>query len=81
MKKISGLLICLTLVIGSAKALSRDEVRAIILEAYPGAEITEIERERYKGKRIYEVDLRHGGEALEAIISLEGEIVHIEIDD
>ena len=81
MKKISGLLICLSLVFGLAKALSRDEVRAIVLEAYPGAVITEIERERYKGKRIYEVDFRHEGEALEAIISLEGEIVHVEIDD
>lgn len=47
----------------------------------PGARITEIEREIYKGKKIYEIDFKHEGEALEAIISLEGKIIHVEIDD
>jgi uncharacterized membrane protein YkoI len=65
----------------SVLALSKVEIRAIIEEAYPGAKITEIEREIYKGKKIYEIDFQHGGEALEAIISLDGEIIHVEIDD
>ncbi len=65
----------------SASALSKAEIRAIIENAYPGAKITEIEREIYKGQKIYEIDFKHDGEALEAIISLEGELIHVEIDD
>ena len=65
----------------TALALTRAEIRAIIEEAYPGARITEIEREIYQGKKIYEIDFKHEGQALEAIISLDGEIIHVEIDD
>ena len=62
-------------------ALTKAEIRAIIEDAYPGARITEIEREIYQGKKIYEIDFKHEGEALEAIISLDGKIIHVEIDD
>ena len=62
-------------------ALSKKEVRAIIEESYPGARITEVEKETYKGQKIWEVDFKHGGENLEAIISLEGEIILVQIDD
>ncbi len=64
-----------------ASALTRAEIRAIIDDAYPGARITVIEREIFKGKKIYEIDFKHGGEALEAIINLDGKIIHVEIDD
>jgi uncharacterized membrane protein YkoI len=64
-----------------AHALSKSEVRAIIEQAYPGARISEIEKETYKGERIHEVDFRHEGQKLEAIISLDGEIIKVGIDD
>lgn len=66
---------------GSAFALSKSEVRAIIENTYPGARITEIEKETYQKKKIYEVDFKHDGENLEAIISLEGEIIKVQTDD
>ncbi len=66
---------------GAAAAIGKQEVRQIIEAAYPGAQITEIERERYKGKKIYEVDFKHGGENLEAIIGLDGEIIKVHVDD
>ena len=75
------LLLVLLVTSGPLFALSKQEVRSIIEEAYPGARITEIERETYKGQKIYEVDFKHGGENLEAIISLEGEIITVHIDD
>jgi len=65
----------------TAIALSKSEVRAIIEAAYPGARITEIEKETHKGNKIYEVDFKHDGENLEAIINLEGEIIKVQIDD
>ena len=74
-------LACLLLFSGSVLALTKAEIRSIIEEAYPGARITEIEREIFQGQKIYEIDFKHEGEALEAIISLEGEIIHVEIDD
>ncbi len=74
-------LICLLLTSGSCYALSKSEVRAIIKDAYPGAKITEIEKETYRKEKIYEVDFKHGGENLEAIINLEGEIIKVQIDD
>ena len=76
-----GLLAGLLLIGTTANALTKAEISAIIEDAYPGAKITEIEREIYKGKKIYEIDFRHEGEALDAIISLDGEIIHVEIDD
>ena len=81
MKKICWILVCLVLTAGSAAALGKKDVRAIIEEAYPGAKITEIDKEKYKGKKIYEVDFKHDGKNLEAIISLEGEIIKVGIDD
>jgi len=64
-----------------ASALKKSEVRAIIEEAYPGAKITEIEKERYRGQKVYEVDFKHDGQNLEAIISLDGELIKVQIDD
>lgn len=81
MKRNSWILIGLLLLPGVAFALSKSDVRAIIEAAYPGARITEIEKEQYKGQKIYEVDFKHGGENLEAIISLDGEIIKVGIDD
>ena len=75
------LLIGLSLTSGTALALTKAEIRTIIEEDYPGARITEIEREIFKGKKIYEIDFKHEGNALEAIISLDGKIIHVEIDD
>ncbi len=81
MKQIYWILVCLVLAAGPAAAISKKDVRAIIKEAYPGAKITEIEKEKYKGKKVYEVDFNHDGKKLEAIISLEGEIIKVGIDD
>ncbi len=81
MNRVNWILIGLMLFCGTAYALGKKEVRNIIKEAYPGARITEIEKETYRGKKVYEVDFRHDGQKLEAIISLEGEIVHVGIDD
>jgi len=81
MIKIFWVLVFLVLTAGSASAFGKKDVRAIIEETYPGAIITEIEKEKYKGKKIYEVDFNHNGEKLEAIISLEGEIIKVGIDD
>ena len=81
MNKHLWILIGMFLITSQVFALSKKEVRAIIEEAYPGARVTEIERETYKGQKIYEVDFKHGGESLEAIISLEGKIIILQIDD
>ncbi|MCP4980571.1 MAG: PepSY domain-containing protein [Gammaproteobacteria bacterium] len=81
MKQNSWILIGLLLLPGTVFALSKSDVRAIIEAAYPGARITEIEKEQYKGQKIYEVDFKHGGENLEAIISLDGEIIKVGVDD
>ena len=81
MKRRTALFTVLALVSASCFALGKKDVRQIIEEAYPGARITEIEKETYKGEKIYEVDFKHGGENLEAIISLEGEIIKVHIDD
>lgn len=80
-KLIYWVLLCMTLSAGSAAAFGKKDVRAIIEDAFPGAVITEIEKEKYKGQKIYEVDFNHKGEKLEAIISLEGEIIKVGIDD
>ena len=81
LRKIYSILICMVLTAGSAAAIGKKDVRAIIEEAYPGAKITEIEKEKYQGKKIYEVDFKHDGKKLEAIISLDGEIIKVGIDD
>ena len=62
-------------------ALSKKDVRNIIAEAHPGARITEIEKETYRGEKVYEVDFRHEGKKLEAIIGMDGEIIKVDIDD
>ena len=81
MNKIYCTLGCLILNAGSAAAIGKKDVREIIEEACPGAKITEIEKEKYQGKKVYEVDFKHDGKKLEAIISLEGEIIKVGIDD
>ena len=81
MLKQTFILIALLSISRTCFALSKSEVRAIIEANYPGAKITEIEKETYKKQKIYEVDFKHGGENLEAIISLEGEIIKVQIDD
>jgi uncharacterized membrane protein YkoI len=73
--------IVLILCAGPALAIGKSEARDIILQKYPGANITEIDREIYKGQKIFEVDFQHEGEKLEAIISLDGEIIKVGIDD
>jgi len=71
----------LVMLCGPAFAIGKKDVREIIEAAYPGAKITEIEKETYKGKKIYEVDFKHDGQKIEAIISLDGEIIKVGIDD
>ena len=81
MKKRTALFSVLAIIPVTCFALSKKEVRQIIAASYPGARITEIEKETYKGEKIYEVDFKHGGQKLEAIISLEGEIIRVHVDD
>jgi len=81
MKRIIWILLGTFLVAGPGYAIGKNEVREIIETEYPGAQITEIEKERYKGKKVYEVDFKHEGENLEAIIGLDGEIIKVHIDD
>ena len=65
----------------AAQAIGKQEVADILLTEYPGANITEIERETYRGQKIFEIDFEHEGEKLEAIIGLDGEIISVHIDD
>ena len=65
----------------AAQALGKQEVADILLAEYPGANITEIERETYRGQKIFEIDFEYEGEKLEAIIGLDGEIISVHIDD
>ena len=81
MKSSLYLFIGLMLISSQCFALSSKKVREIIEAAYPGAKITEIEKEFYRGQKIIEVDFSHKGEKLEAIISLDGEIIKVVIDD
>ncbi len=81
MKRHGILIAAMALFVSPAMALKKSEVRAIVETAYPGAKITEIEKERYKGQKVYEVDFKHDGQNLEAIISLDGEIIKVDIDD
>ena len=81
MMRQSGILIGFLAFQGSAYGLGTNEVAAIIEAEYPGAVITEIDRETYRGKKVFEVDFQHDGEALEAIVGLDGEIIKVQIDD
>ena len=65
----------------AAHAIGKQEVADILLAEYPDANITEIEREMYRGQRIFEIDFEYEGEKLEAIIGLDGEIISVHIDD
>lgn len=65
----------------SAFALGKQEVADILLEEYPGANITDIARETYRGTRVFEIDFEYEGEKLEAIIGLDGKIIKVQIDE
>ena len=81
MNKSFYVVIVLLMLCGPVSAIGKKDVKQIIEAAYPGAKITEIEKETYRGKKIYEVDFKHDGQKLEAIISLDGEIVKVGVDD
>lgn len=81
MKASSWIVIGFLLHPGTVFALNKSEVRAIAESAFPGARITEIEKKTYRDQKIYETDINYDGENLEAIISLEGEIIKFQIDD
>ena len=81
MMRQSGVLAALLVLSGSAFGIGMNEVAAIIEAEYPGAVITEIDRETYRGQKVLEVDFQYGGEALEAIVGLDGKIIKVEIDD
>ncbi|MEW8691418.1 MAG: PepSY domain-containing protein [Candidatus Thiodiazotropha endolucinida] len=81
MKITTSIFIGFMLFASQAVALSKSDVRKIIKNAYPGARISEVEKETYKGEKIYEVDFIHDGNKLEAIIGLDGSIIKVDIDD
>ncbi len=81
MRPLLVLLSSLLLLPGAGHALGKAEIRNIIKQAHPGAHISEIEKETHRGESVWEVDFRHEGQKLEAIISLEGKIIKVQIDD
>lgn len=62
-------------------ALGKSDIRSLVEEKFPGARVTEVEKETYKKKKVYEVDFLHKGKRLEAIISLDGTIIKVVEDD
>jgi uncharacterized membrane protein YkoI len=64
-----------------ALALGKSDIRSIIEKQYPGARVTEIDKETYKNKKVYEVDFLHQGKRLEAVITFDGTIIKVETDD
>jgi uncharacterized membrane protein YkoI len=81
MKLTPFLLPVLMAVYGHAQALDKSDIKTIIEEAYPKAKISEIDKETYKGKRVYEVDFLYDGKKLEAIVSRDGTIIKVDRDD
>lgn len=81
MNKFFCVAIGLLILCGPASAIGKKDVKEIIEAAYPGAKITEIEKETYQGNKIYEVDFKHDNQKFEAIISLDGEIIKVGVDD
>ena len=81
MKTLFTFILVLVVFSSPASALSKKEVKEIIKQAYPGARISEIEKETFQGQKVHEIDFRHEGQKLEAIISLDGEIIKVDIDD
>jgi len=81
MKRLSWIAGGLLSISGPCLALDKGEIKAIIEAPYPGAKITGIDKETYKGEKIYEVDFKHDGKNLEAIISLQGDLIKVDIDD
>lgn len=81
MKRLSWIVAGLLSISGPCLALEQNEIKAIIEALYPGAKITEVDKETYKGEKIYEVDFMHDAKNLEAIISLQGALIKVDIDD
>jgi uncharacterized membrane protein YkoI len=81
MKRNILLLFGLLIFSSQVTALSKSDVRTIIESAHPGARITEVDKETYNNKKVYEVDFLHEGKRLEAIIDLDGAIIRIDVDD
>jgi len=72
-------LLGLALAFGSAFAMDETEIGNVILLAYPGATIVIIETQIHKGEDIFQVDFHHGGEVLQAILSLDGDFINIRL--
>ena len=81
MRKDLPLLLGLWFFAAPVLALSKADVRAIVQAAYPGARVTEVEKETYRGQAVWAVDFRHEGKKLEAILDLDGEILEVMVDD
>ncbi len=84
MKK-TTLLIAIPLLLGNHLAQANDEAvfarqQAIILEKFPGAEFTEIEKDRHKGKDIYEYEFTFKGKAYEAFLTADDRILRMGLD-
>ncbi len=55
--------------------------KKMLLEKFPTAEFTEFEKDRYKGKDIYEYEFVFKDKDYEAFISAEGQILRLGLDD
>ncbi|MEE4242722.1 MAG: PepSY domain-containing protein [Desulfopila sp.] len=59
-----------------------EEVRSSIEKAFPGAEITGTEKERWRGQEVTEVELvARDGNSYEVYVSADGTIQKIELED
>ena len=84
-KQASILAIALPLMFSSATQASAevvsDPIRSVIEKKYPGAVITEVEKEIFNGKEVTEVEFDSGQEHHRLLISDSGEILIDEIED
>jgi uncharacterized membrane protein YkoI len=55
-----------------------NKVMTAVKEKFPGAEITGAEKETEDGKTIYEINLNHKGQSIDAEFSPEGEFLEME---
>lgn len=55
--------------------------KKMLMEKFPSAEFTDFEKDRYKGKDIYEYEFVFKDKDYEAFISAEGQILRLGLDD
>ncbi len=77
----ASILAGLLLLSATAGAVSNEEIRALIEQRYAGALIGDIEQDSRNGRTVYEVDFEHEGDEYEALISEDGRIIDLYMDE